>query len=347
MLVPTPAASADAIELAEWLELLALTRSNGSSSEADLEALFTGPEDDLAAHDGNQEQQDEEIELTLQEVFDELDDRRSWAGRGYPFELRPEGVLRLRKDTPMFASLAYLLSLLISLLKEFKEKDVKDAFPAFDQLEDLFQICGTIAAAGYVEGSSISFGFPRDDSSPFYEKLQSVSKLMGEGRPKIGWEEGASPSPNDAGVDVIAWRECPDRLPGQMYLLGQCATGKTWQEEKTPPSDYDDFHEYYWSQWPHSPIISATLVPFDLRDSVIKGKHKSIEEAYSWERWALTKDFGVILDRFRMAHYYALGLARTLRADATIEGRKKLHDVRTWVVNGIGYLRKEYLGNAT
>ena len=29
MLVPTPPTSADAIELAEWLELLALTRANG------------------------------------------------------------------------------------------------------------------------------------------------------------------------------------------------------------------------------------------------------------------------------------------------------------------------------
>jgi len=347
MMVPTPAASADAIELAEWLELLALTRPNGSSSEADVEALFEGPEGDLAAHDGDQDRQDEELERTLQEVFDELDDRRSWAGRGYPFDLQQNRVLRLRKDTPMFASLAYLLSLLISLLKQFKEKDVKDVFPAFNQLEDLFQICGTVAAAGYVEGSSISFGYPRPDSSPFYTKLQSVSKLMGEGRPKTSWEEGASTSPNDAGVDVIAWRECPDRLPGQIYFLGQCATGKTWQEDKTPPKDYGDFHEYYWSQWPHSPIISATLVPFDLRDPITKGNHKTIEDAYSWERWTLTKDFGVILDRFRMAHYYARGLARTLRPDAKVEGRKQLHEVRVWVMNGIQYLRKEHLGDAT
>lgn len=130
-----------------------------------------------------------------------------------------------------------------------------------------------------------------------------------------------------------------------MYLLGQCATGKTWQT-KTPPSDYDNFHEYYWSEYPHSPLISATLIPFDLRDSVIIGKHKTIEEAYFWERWRLTKDFGIVLDRFRLAHYYAAGLARTLSTDTKIEGRRRLHDVRFWVLNAMNYLRKENSADA-
>jgi len=347
MRVQPPPTSAGAIELAEWLELLALTRPNGSSSEADLEGLLGGAEDDLAAYDGDQEQKDEEMEILVQEVFDELDTRASWGRRGYPFEvLRRNSVLRLRNGTPRFVCLAYLLSLLISFLKRFKEEDVRDVFPAYDQFEDLFQICGTIAAAGFIEGSSVSFGFPRLDSKPFYEKLQSIGELMGEGRPKVGWDVGASIRPKDAGVDVIAWRECPDRLPGQMYLLGQCATGKTWQSEKTPPVDYDDFHEYYWVNWPHSPLLSATIVPFDLRESITQGGYKSIEEAYSWERWSLTKRFGVVLDRFRVAHYYSCGLARSLHANARIEGRKQLRDVRDWVVNAIQYLRKENIGNA-
>jgi hypothetical protein len=348
MRVPTPPTAASSIDLAEWLELLALTRPNGTSSEADLQGLLGGAEDDLAAYEGNEEEKDEELETTVQEVFDELDARAAWGGRGYPFEiLKENNVLRLRHGIPRFKCLAYLLSLLISFLKRFKEKDVKDVFPAYNQLEDLFQICGTIAAAGYIDGSSVSFGFPRLDSSPFYQKLLSVSTSMGEGRPKTGWSPGASPKPKDAGVDVIAWRECPDRLPGQMYLLGQCATGNTWQTEKTPGVDYKDFHEYYWTNWPHSPLLSATLVPFDLRESVTQGGYESIEEAYSWERWTLTKRFGVVLDRFRLAHYYVRGLAHTLQPNVTIEGRRQLRDVRNWVVNAIQYLQKEHLGDAT
>ena len=345
MLLPPPPTSADAQELSEWLELLALTRESGSSSAADLESLLNGPGDDLAAYDGDQDEQDEELELRIQEVFNELDSRSQWGGDGYPFEIDANNVLRLRDSTPRFVCVAYLLSLLISFLKRFKEDAVKDVFPAYDQIEDLFQVCGTIAAAGYVHGSSISFGFPRLEVAPFYEKLQAVSELMGDGAPLLSWKVGASPSPKDAGVDIIAWRECPDRLPGQMYLLGQCATGKTWQT-KTPPSDYDNFHEYYWSQYPHSPLISATLTPFDIRDSVIIGKHKTIEEAYFWERWRLTKDFGVVLDRFRLAHYYAAGLARTLSTDTKIEGRRRLHDVRSWVLNAMNYLRKENSADA-
>jgi hypothetical protein len=347
MRVLSPPTSANAIDFAEWLELQALTRANGTSGAADLKGLFQGSEDDLAAYDGDKGEQDEELELLVQEVFDELDNRSGWGGKGYPFEiLRKNNVLRLRNTTPKFVCLAYLLSILISFLKRFKEEQVKGVFPAYDEIEDLFQICGTVAAAGYIDGSSVSFGFPRLDPKPFYEKLKSISELMGEGSPKTGWEPGASPKPNDAGVDIIAWRECPDRLPGLMYLLGQCATGKKWQEEKTPRSDYKDFHEYYWAQWPHSPLISATLIPFDLRQSITKGKYKNIEEAYFWERWTLTKDFGVVIDRFRLAHYYARGLAIIFHANAMVEGRRQLRDVRAWVVAALKYLNEEQIADA-
>jgi hypothetical protein len=333
--------------VAEWLELLALTRKNGSSSAADLESLFQGSDDDLAVYEGDQVEQDEEVELLIQEVFNELDSRSQWGGKGYPFDiLRKNNVLKLRNTSPRFVCLAYLLSLLISFLKRFKESEIKDAFPAYDQIEDLFQICGTIAAAGYIEGSSVSFGFPRVDATPFYEKLLSVSQLMGEGIPKQAWDIGGSAKPNDAGVDIIAWRECPDRLPGLLYLLGQCATGKSWQTEKNPSTDYSDFHEYYWAQHPHSPLISATLIPFDLRESITKGKYKTIDDAYFWERWTLTKQFGVLLDRFRLAHYYAKGLTIIFRSGAKVEGRKQLRDVRKWVADALQYLRQEHVSDA-
>ena len=28
----------------------------------------------------------------------------------------------------------------------------------------------------------------------------------------------------DGGIDVIAWKDFPDKLPGKLYLLGQCAS---------------------------------------------------------------------------------------------------------------------------
>src|ERR1700744_5728929 len=116
MRISTPPISANSMELAEWLELIALTRENSTSSEADLRALLEGPAGDIAVYEGNQSEQDEALELLVQEVFDELDDRRRWAGRGYPFEIEPLNVLRL-KDRLKYAGIAYLLSLLISFLK--------------------------------------------------------------------------------------------------------------------------------------------------------------------------------------------------------------------------------------
>lgn len=346
MQIPTPPMYADAIVLADWLELLAITRENGTSSEADIRGLLSGPEGDPALYDGDESVQDEEVELRVQEVFDELDDRTLWAGRGYPFEIRGMNVVRLRAG-PKYVSIAYLLSLLISFLKRFKDEEVKKSnFPQPDEIEDLFQICGTVAAAGYVDGAGVSFGFPRLDSKPFYEKLQLVSDSMGEGKPKLGWDLGASPDPKDAGVDVIAWRECPDRLPGQVYLLGQCATGKRWQSEKHPVKDYGNFHEYYWANGPHSPLLSAVFIPFDFRESVTQGKYEDLEEAYRWERWKVTKDFGVILDRFRLAHYFSRGLGRTICTTSKVEGRRELRAVRTWVTSAIQFLRQEQSSDA-
>jgi len=336
MLEP-PGFSATPIDFAEWLELTALSRPNLTSGEGDLRSVLLGGPDDLAAYDGDSEALEEAAESMVQAVFEELEKRSRWAGLGYPFVIMGGSTITTRKGFRL-RELAYLLSLLVSLYKSLS-KELRQSFPSADQLEDLFQACGTIAAAGFVLGSSLNFGFPRADGTSIYQKLKTLNELNNEGRVHLGWTEGVSTRPKDAGVDIIAWRTCPDKYPGQLYVLGQCATGVNWQDDKAPVVDYNKFHEDFWARAPHSPVISLTLVPYDLRSSISQSLYDSLEEAYKWHRWSLGSAFGIVIDRFRLAYYFSRGLLLTREHSLTVEGVSELMQVRNWVRGGIEYIR--------
>jgi hypothetical protein len=328
MSIEAPGLEVGPIEIAEWLELIALTRANSSSSEADIRSILLGAPDDVAAF-GDTDELDEEAEQSIQEVFDELDQRSRWSGRGYPFVIeQPGNVLRVRYPLIPDRHLAYVFSLLITYCKGL-DSDVRNHVPGLGQLEDLFQVCGTVAAAGFISGSSASFGFPRLDGQPFYDKLWEINQAIGEGQAHRVWTPGASPNPGDAGVDVIAWRPCLDTQPGQFYLLGQCASGKNW-DSKTPIQDYIHFHDTYWLKHPYSPIISATFIPFDFRSDIGQSNYESLEDAYRWTRWDKTSHFGIIVDRYRLANFFARGLMISRRAGFSVEGVAAVSQIRNW-----------------
>lgn len=335
-------------KFAEWLELLSISRWPNTSGEAELRAHLEGVADDLKLF-STQEELEEAVESKVQAVFEELGRRAIWANGGYPFILN-NGTVLLRTDTDQIESFpdcnsAYLFALGTTYYRHQyyrilpNPKAENDIFPGKEQLEDLFQVCGTIAAAGFVNGHAISFGFPRADGSAFYDKLASVGKDLSDGVPKGGWEAGASPKPKDGRVDIIAWRHCPDRLPGQLYMLGQCASGDNWEEHKVPVLDHENFHEYYWSQRPHSPLVTATFLPFDYRAFVMESLPGTIEEAWQIDRWRLTKTHGVIVDRFRLAHYFACGLKTASAGKHKVESVSQLPSLKRWIGGYIGFLR--------
>ena len=51
--------------------------------------------------------------------------------------------------------------------------------------------------------------------------------------------EGLDQSKDD-GLDVVAWREFPDRKPSKLILFGQCAVGRHWKKKirDLRPSDW-------------------------------------------------------------------------------------------------------------
>ena len=112
--------------------------------------------------------------------------------------------------------------------------------------------------------------------------------------------------------------------------------------EKKPLVDYENFHKDYWTKPPPSPRIAAFFMPYDLRQSVTQTGYTSLAEAQHWTRWRHTRDYGVIIDRFRLAHYFARGILLAKRSclGLTIEGLTKINSLRSWILDV-----SDFLGN--
>ena len=147
-------------------------------------------------------------------------DRACGPDDSYPFEITQEG-LQLR-DGP---SAAYLFQLLVSV---GITDDHDDGTPVYKLFEEL-----SAAAAGRYLGDSrtaVVFGSPRQDlPAGFRDAVTHLVDLLREGK-ACGDREGLNQS-NDDGLDVVAWRDFPDRWPSKLILFGQCAAGRRWKKK--------------------------------------------------------------------------------------------------------------------
>ena len=85
----------DPLELADWLELLALTAADENSSQGDLErVLRRASPSELADEHGD----DEKVEQKTLDVFRELEQRSIAGGDAYPFDVGTPGVLQMKGD---------------------------------------------------------------------------------------------------------------------------------------------------------------------------------------------------------------------------------------------------------
>lgn len=147
-------------------------------------------------------------------------DRACGLDGSYPFEITQEG-LQLR-DKP---SAAYLFQLLVSL-------DITDDHDDGTTVYKLFEELSAAAAGRYLgdSGTAVVFGWPRKDlPAGFRDAVTRLVDLLREGK-ACGDREGFNQS-NDDGLDVVAWRDFPDRRPSKLILFGQCAVGRRWQEK--------------------------------------------------------------------------------------------------------------------
>jgi hypothetical protein len=264
--------------LADWLELGALLAKDRNSSYGDLERVLRRSA--LA-----ELQTDEEIERKIAEVADELNQRSQSAADAYPFRI-DGSVIGVR---PRIRSLEpYLFCLCLSYFGD-RRRPGDTIFP-----RRLFEDLSSAAAGNYLSGAAIRFGSPRSKGIPraFSKAVTALCmEHIGEGQ---SFREQPVLKAKDGGLDVVAWRDSPDRLPGKLLLFGACASGDDWDDDKLGQLNPDSFCKEWLAVLPVS-LIKAFFIPH--RIEPIRWNH------VSWKA-------GIIFDRCRIAFWAMNGYNR-------------------------------------
>lgn len=277
-------------------------------------------------------------DVFLDEITGEIADRGRFLSHCYPFETDDSGYkLKLKTELSEGANI-YIFCLLISNPNADEILNGKWLPNINNKTRDLFQVCATMAAAGEVVGSAISFGWPRpSDNPPFMEKLREVYGLFGEGEIVLMPRLGTSPAPKDAEIDIIAWRPTYDNSPGKTYLLGQVASGGNWRG-KSMVSAVNKFHDNWFTRRPASIATPSIFIPHDIQSELNGDRYNVLH--------AEVPEFGTILDRLRLPRRASEGIDladnhRHLR----IERRDEMPEVINWVNEQLNNLRNIYLAS--
>lgn len=284
-----PVASANHEELADWLELEAVLSADHSSSTEDLVGILRRTSSVDAIEDPDDDSDDgdpgsEQAQAVASSAFSLLEARQLACGgpANYPFDISG-GRLTLRA-TPESSHYIFML-LLTAVGPTVGPKRIKPA-KTFEEL------C-TRAAEGYLGGptnraQAFRFGAPR--KRPLGKLSQAVDHLcllLNEGGGCKAPEE--ADHTGDAQLDIVAWREFPDKDAGKIIAFGQCAAGTTDVGDKM-----SELNAWAFSmKWFRDPLavqpVRLFFVPWDYgaRRKTTRYRHNVI-------------DAGVVFDRCRI-----------------------------------------------
>jgi hypothetical protein len=198
-----------------------------------------------------------------------------------------------------------------------------------NKTRDLFQACATVAAGGYVQGPSISFGFPRPDGSTFLKALHRVYQLFGDGTPRKRPRAAAAKKIKDNGIDIIAWKRSIDNLPCTLYLIAQVASGGDWVD-KSVITDREHFHKYWFTEPPGSQAHDAMFMPFGLEPED-PGDGTPYEEVLRDYMQGVGYRYGNLFYRDRVAKHFSQGLQLVDAGERHIDRVPDIGKVVSWV----------------
>ena len=323
----------DAHVIADWFELHVLASEFNIASVNELQRMWdtrrnaegANPEGRKDASTGN-----DGDEQFVETILNEIRERIEYLEDAYPFEFNASGQsLQLKTDIDVGHNV-YLFCLLLSNAKNAAIFELdKFNYELTNFVRDLFQACSAWAAAGEAIGSSCSFGFPRPDGSNFLDKLKEVYALIGEGTVREAPLPGVSTSPKDEGIDIIAWKDRPDRAPGRHYLLGQVATGNNWPN-KSVVEYIKPFHENWFSDIPSSIPTHAMFVPY----CVERGNATLQQKIH-----ILTKQYGHFYYRYVIPKFAKVGHELGVRRAASVDRIDDIEKVKTWVNETLSSMR--------
>lgn len=335
-----PTHTATRSDLADWLELKALTSPKSNAVEADvigLRELYTGSEDEDSTEDGRDEAIIEaEQEAQLQSLANEFAYRARILGTAYPFELGSAGILLTFNPASEMnpGQCVYLFCLLCSAFKNGSVQPADALADLISRIPNLFQACACASAAGYLSGAVCSFGFPRATGDGFHPALKAAFARVKEGQvhdnPTV--PPGKAAEVKDGGIDVIAWKDAPDMMPGKVYLIGQCASGNNWRD-KSVKEYLDQFHGNWFAPPPPSTPIPAMFIPFAFHQRQEENGAHRFEDVTRLNFQYDTPRFGIIHDRFRIAHFAGLVFGRAGAPAENIDGLTQYPNIQRWVTD--------------
>ena len=255
---------------ADYLELNALFAKDGQSFSEDIVIALE--------HAAETEYFDVNTEIEIREdvaagAVARMSYRKRVLETSYPFEIDAEGDVISFTDEPTdLGHTAYLVSLILSNLKSVSpllvDSDVHPTEEEVRSLRQYFQYLATAAIAAEVGGPAWSFGFPRPDRTGFLPKLSEIWAFLGDG--KVGPDTSAPPNPKDDKVDIFAWREQKDGLPGYLLVAAQVATGRDWKEKSLKGHVRDVFQQRWFNPAPVTQMIAYHVIPFARPDVMFR-----------------------------------------------------------------------------
>ena len=247
---------------ADFLELNALfSKDNHSLSEDIVSAL------ELAA---DTEYSDVDAEIVTREeiaagAVARMSSRKRALAASYPFDIDDDGeVIFFTGEQSDLGHTAYLVSLILSNLRYVSPLlEGSGVHPTKEEVRDLrqyFQYLATAAIAAEVGGPAWSFGFPRPDRTGFITKLSEIWESLRDG--SVSADPSAPRSPKDDQIDIFAWREQNDGLPGFLLVAAQVATGKNWKEKSIRTHVAGVFAQRWFNPLPVTTMVAYHVIPF-------------------------------------------------------------------------------------
>lgn len=224
---------------------------------------------------------DGQLEGLMGDVIEEIERRIHWLGDLYPFRLN-NGSLEYQRS----ATGVYEYCLAISTAPSITKNPYPDLIRYFEILSaDSFRaFLGD--GADFLRTGAPPFTHAKS-SACFKSGIDTINQKTGE------WIWGPQPealpdlpSVKDEGLDFVVWKRLDERS-GSLFIVGQCACGKTDWHQKDQDIDSRYIRIVRWlSRFTLVPPVRAFSVPFPITASYILT--------------TLSERAGLVMDRLRL-----------------------------------------------
>lgn len=224
---------------------------------------------------------DELVEVAEGDALSEIERRADMLGDNYPFTLEGASLRYCPSPTGV-----YEFCLAASLAKALPNKRNK-------AIATYFELIAAEVVRAYLGDTAevIRTGWPSHDATQRPVRFKALFNIVSSRAGEWHWDP---PPPNsddphprivkDEGVDFVAWKPMPDRRPGKLFVLGQCACGNEWDTK------LGELNEKRFERWFRPATAAAFQRAFALP--------RYVSGQYIFQE--LSKQAGLVFDRARI-----------------------------------------------